>query len=384
MFPASDEEDGGVGVPTVPSQLPAPLRARGRGRFIRISRGALPGLKLKKLVHGEDVDASPAPISNEDRPGLGFPAVGIKRVSRSNARWQRWQQLSRGKEDDEDSPRDEKSVSATRDASPVSGDSDLDEYGRGSEKQKKYAGRSNSSSRHARSRSPIKPNVNGMRVLILTYENEEVGILSGPKDTKVLFHINQVWIKHQAAGFCPFSEIYPTSELSKHFYPGREVSCHVREIPKTRDVKGQAEAVWLQGFPPDDSLFRSRELPAELNFHLAQYQSGKCGKLDLVISADKHSSLEGTVQEYISYEMGLVRLVGKDGGAVLFHLDQVWIFEEGRWMLFKDVMKKPVGVDYLPIGSLVSLSLRKLPCSANSHLRYQVRVHVQQKNSLIT
>ena len=173
-------------------------------------------------------------------------------------------------------------------------------------------------SRITRSRSPaVVSGTSGMRVLVLTYENEEVGILSGQKDTKILFHINQVWIKHPSAGYCPFAEIYPTGDLSKHFYPGREVSCHIRDIPKTRDVKGQAESVWLHGFPPDDSLFRNRELAAELNFHLAQYQSGKFGKLEMVLSVDKHSSLEGTVQEYITHEMGLIRLVGKDGGVVL-------------------------------------------------------------------
>jgi hypothetical protein len=51
---------------------------------------------------------------------------------------------------------------------------------------------------------------------------------------------------------------------------------------------------------------------------------------------------------------------------------QVWIYEGGRWVLFKEVMKKPLGEEYLAIGTTVALSLRKLPHSANSQLRYQV------------
>ena len=94
--------------------------------------------------------------------------------------------------------------------------------------------------------------------------------MQGSKETRVLFHINQVWVNHPSAGFCPFRELYPTMDLSKHFYPGREVRCFKREIPKSREATCQAWAVWLQGTPPDDQLFRSAELPAELNFHLAE------------------------------------------------------------------------------------------------------------------
>ena len=354
VFPSDEDTEGALPTSSVP------MRGRGRGRFVRIGRGALPGLKLKKLVHGEDVSTTPVP-TGDDRPGLGFSGGGQLSV-RDNARWRRWQQLSRSGKDKEGN-----GGSVPRDGSPGSGGSELDEYGANAESLKKPTKKYVS-----RSKSPVTSGVNGLRVSVLTYENEEVGILSGPKETKILFHINQVWIKHPSAGFSPFTEIYPTGDLSKHFYPGREVSCHIREIPKTRDVKGQAEAVWLQGFPPEPALFRFRELPAELNFHLAQYQSGKCGKLEMVLSVDKHSSLEGTVQEYVSFEMGVVRLMGKEGACALFHLDQVWIYEDRNWVLFKDVIKSPLSIDYLPIGSVVSLSVRKLPCSAYSHLRYQV------------
>ena len=373
VFPDSDSEEeadvGGVPV----SSLPAAIRARGRGRFIRIGRGALPGLKLKKLVHGEEVPETI--LSNEERPGLGYADSGARpsRGSgfRESSRWKRWQKLSRTQDELKDGGEEDE----PRNSSPVSADSEKDEYGGDAEvisPRKKSSRRPESSRSSARDKSPAEASSNGVRVSVLTFESEEVGILSGAKDTKVLFHINQVWILHPSAGYCPFTEIYPIGELSKHFFPGREVSCHMRSIPKTRDVKAQAEAVWLHGFPPNDSLFKTRELAAELNFHLAQYNSGRCGKLELVLSVDQHSALNGTVQEYVTYELGLIRLMGQNGGVVLFHLDQVWIYEDSGWTLFKDVMKSPLSVDYLPVGTAVSVSVRKLPCSENSHLRYQV------------
>merc|ERR1719193_2342382 len=149
-----------------------------------------------------------------------------------------------------------------------------DEYGadaQSEEQSSKKIERKSSLPRNRVTSSPIDTEL-GTKALVLTYENEETGILSGPSETKILFHVNQVWIKHPSAGYCQFAEIYSTADLSKHFYPGRQVCVFVRNIPKTRDVKGQAEAVWLQGYPPEDDLFRTRELGAELNFHLAQYQ----------------------------------------------------------------------------------------------------------------
>lgn len=376
IFGISDEEgeDGAKGGgASQPQHLPAALRGRGRGRFIRIGRGALPGMKLKKLVHGEIMDDAPFKPSGptDDRPGLGYTGTNPSTLSkggRGNSRWSRWQQLSRN--------RDKDNGKEDAETSPVSSD---DEYGErasssqaSARKESKESRPVSRSSNSRRSMSPMDVDTgSGIKALVLTYENEETGILSGPNETKILFHVNQVWIKHPSAGYCQFAEIYSTADLSKHFYPGRQVSVLMRTIPKTRDVKGQAEAMWLQGQPPDEQLFRTRELGAELNFHLAQYQSGKCGKLEMVLSVDKHSSMDGTVHEYVSYEAGLIRLVGKDNGVVLFHLDQVWIVGGGRWVLYKDEMRKPLQNDYLPIGALVSLSVRKIPCSANSQLRYQ-------------
>jgi hypothetical protein len=271
--------------------------------------GRVPPLNFKKMVHGEA-----RPTSSDERPGLGFsgrPAV-------ENARWKRWQQLSR-RPDDEEAADDQ-----SDDKTPVDQDEGVVRSDYGRSRTTTSRPRSEASDR-SKSPSAAEPGSGGgSRVVVLTYENEEVGILSGTREARVLFHVNQVWVNHPSAGFCPFREIYPTLELSKHFYPGREVRCFKREIPKCRDATCQAWAVWLQGTPPDDQLFRTAELPAELNFHLAEYLSARFGRLDMVVPVSQHSSVDATVQEYISHELGVAKLMGPgDKGVALFHLDQV-------------------------------------------------------------
>eukprot|EP00092_Neocalanus_flemingeri_P001498 GFUD01001599.1.p1 GENE.GFUD01001599.1~~GFUD01001599.1.p1 ORF type:complete len:972 (-),score=277.02 GFUD01001599.1:75-2990(-) len=190
---------------------------------------------------------------------------------------------------------------------------------------------------------------------------------------RILFHINQVWTNHPSAGFCPFREIHTTTSLSKHFYPGRSVLCWARSIPPTKQANFQATAVWLEGDSPDETLYRTAELAAELNFHLTEYQTGTLGKLDEVVPPSKHRSLEAVVQEYVSHEVGVARLTGADGGVVLFHLAQVWTFTT-TWVPYISVMTKPVCKDYLPVGTKVAVAVRKLPASVNSQLRYQAMV----------
>ena len=306
VFPSADE------VPEEDSNIYG--RGRPRGRWVRMGRGGRPPLTFKKHSEG----------SNEERPGLGFSGP---RPVLENARWKRWQQLSRRPEDDENSEDRSEAQSVDEDSSL----SRTSEYGGGDGGGPKKAARRSRSAVSDRSKSPSTADPDGIggggsRVVVLTYENEEVGIMQGSKETRVLFHINQVWVNHPSAGFCPFRELYPTMDLSKHFYPGREVRCFMREIPKSREATCQAWAVWLQGTPPDDQLFRSAELPAELNFHLAEYVSGRLGRLDMVVPVSEHSSLDATVQEFISNELGVAKLMGGgpgDKGVVLFHLDQV-------------------------------------------------------------
>ena len=199
VFNPSDEEEGG---------------ARGRGR----RRG--------RAGHRNDHDTR---SRDEDRPGLGF-----KPKPKENSRWKRWQELSRARpgEAGEQAGEDGNTshlAELARQTSPVS--PEQSEEG---------------------ATSTIEP---GQAVTVLTYETEEVGLLAGG-GRRVLFNIRQVWTQHPAFGYCPFREILPSADLSKHLYPGREVRCWADLVTGARGASHQASAVWLEGQPPPEQLFR--------------------------------------------------------------------------------------------------------------------------------
>ena len=85
-------------------------------------------------------------------------------------------------------------------------------------------------------------------------------------------------------------------------------------------------------------FIRRPDLAVELNFHLTEYQTGRLGRLDemnepsrqvrkyhLATFDPSHLALQvvvgGEVIEYISMEMGVVKLA--EGDTALFHLSQV-------------------------------------------------------------
>ena len=179
-------------------------------------------------------------MESDERPGLGFKAK-----PRDNNRWKRWQGLSRkkpGEEEDEveiiakfpsPEPSPERAESTSKSKSPVQLELSMPSLSK-----------------------PQTQHV-GVKVTVKTFENEEVGILTGSSHVTVLFHMNQVWVEHPSIGYCSFREIYPSWELSKHLYPGRSVLCWARQIPATKDCNYQATVVWLEGAPPPDTLYRS-------------------------------------------------------------------------------------------------------------------------------
>ena len=87
------------------------------------------------------------------------------------------------------------------------------------------------------------------------------------------------------------------------------------------------------------------------------------GAADMAVSA--------RVAEYLSQEVGLLHLEGGDGGAVLFHLNQVWDRNLiAGTKLFRTVQEKPLK-EFLPLGTAVLVNMQKLPVSAGSSLKYQ-------------
>ena len=64
------------------------------------------------------------------------------------------------------------------------------------------------------------------------------------------------------------------------------------------------------------------------------------------------STREGVIQEYISYENGLVRLLDQDKGVVIFGLENVWVNEGGRNICLAEKNDRLLQ-DFIPVGSKV-------------------------------
>ena len=296
--------------------------------------------------------------ASDDRPGLGF-----KPKARENSRWKRWQGLSRRKAGEEDddieiivkfpSPQHSEREEPPGPPSHCSGLSNISSSGSGTAASQPQA-------QHA-----------GIRVKVKTFENEEVGILTDSSHVTVLFHINQVWVNHPSIGYCSFREIYPSVELSKLLHPERAVLCWARQIPTTRECNYQATVVWLEGEPPAESLYRTSDLVSQLNFQQSEYLSGSLAQYDVRNLEDRPRTVSGAVQEWVSHEVGLVRL--DDGGVALFHVSEVWVVSSS-WVPYTSVMTSPPCLDYLAVGSRVSLAVRRLTASPSSELQWQALI----------
>ena len=117
---------------------------------------------------------------------------------------------------------------------------------------------------------------------------------------------------------------------------------------------------------------RTPDLISQLNFQQSEYQSGSLTKFDVVNTApERLRSVVGVVQEWISHEVGVVRL--EDGGVALFHIGQVWTLTSS-WVPYTAVLTTPPNIDYLALGSRVSLAVRRLTASPCSELVCQALI----------
>ena len=179
-----------------------------------------------------------------------------------------------------------------------------------------------------------------------------------------------MWVSAGSGEICntPFLEVLPLASLER-LLSARQLRLNAR---KREDGQLEATAVWLEGFPPPD--YRSSALVCQLDVQEREqcYQETRepgfrtnplSGAADMAVSA--------RVAEYLSQEVGLLHLEGGDGGAVLFHLNQVWDRNLiSGTKLFRTVQEKPLK-EFLPLGTAVLVNMRKLPVSAGSSLKYQ-------------
>ena len=179
-----------------------------------------------------------------------------------------------------------------------------------------------------------------------------------------------MWVSAGPGEICstPFLEVLPLASLES-LLSARQLRLNAR---KREDGQLEATAVWQEGASPPD--YRNSALVCQLDVQAREqcYQVTREPALRTdPLSRASDTAVSARVAEYLSQEVGLLHLEGGDGGAVLFHLNQVWDrnFIAGT-ELFRTVQEKPLK-EFLPLGTAVLVNMWKLPVSAGSSLKYQ-------------
>ena len=166
----------------------------------------------------------------------------------------------------------------------------------------------------------------------------------------------------------PFLEVQPLASLESAL-SGREVRLNAR---RREDGQLEATAVWQEGFHSPD--YKSPALVSQLDVQAREQRylgTREPGLRTDPLSGAADMAVSARVAEYLSQEVGLLHLEGGDGGAVLFHLNQVWDRNLAKGTrLFRTVQEQPLK-EFLPLGTGVLVNMRKLPVSAGSSLEYQ-------------
>ena len=171
---------GQTGEPDLLEEMGMSMTGRGRGAKVAIGRNVFNPSTPKRRRHSGGATGVGG-LMPGDCPGLGFQGDSSSfRGNRKNSRWMRWQSLCRkkpGEEGDAGEREDEREEGETGDEEDHRSTSRLSHQG------------------STRSRSPTSSTVGsqGHKVSVLTYHNEEVGVLvSANQELRVLFHVSQV------------------------------------------------------------------------------------------------------------------------------------------------------------------------------------------------
>ena len=156
----------------------------------------------------------------------------------------------------------------------------------------------------------------------------------------------KVWLtQDKGRNWQQFREVLASSELAVVFPKDSRVQINARKA-NADPYEYQATAVWREGKAPSE--YRSREWHEELQ----RVASCVRQRLPIVEPLTISSTREGVVQEFISYETGLVRLLDQDKGVVLFCLENVWVKEGGSNICLAEKDDRLLQ-DFIPIGSKV-------------------------------
>ena len=177
-----------------------------------------------------------------------------------------------------------------------------------------------------------------------------------------MFHINQFWL-YEAGTWLQFREVFPTSELSSKFPPQSKVKCNIRKV-NAGDYSFQATAVWPEGKAPHE--YRTKDWFEDLQRVAGSMRNKKEITEHLVLSSVR----EGIVQEFISFETGIIRLIDQEREAAFFSIENIWINSKGSSKPFVEVDNQLLQ-DYIPIGSKLLVVVKPIPANRYSQLKCQ-------------
>ena len=204
----------------------------------------------------------------------------------------------------------------------------------------------------------------GTKCLLIRYDSEETGVLRADGGTQdILFHLNQLWLWENES-WIQWREVHPSSGLAARFPAMKtKLRCNARKV-NAGDFQYQATVVWLEGKAPPD--YRTEAWYSDMQ------RTASCvrNKLEVTSHLFISSTREGVVQEYISFETGVIRLLDGDKGAALFSIENIWVCSGEVWRSLSDLDNQLLQ-DVAPVGSFLNVIVKVLPANKYSQLRYQ-------------
>jgi len=203
----------------------------------------------------------------------------------------------------------------------------------------------------------------GHSVQLDSWIDAERGLVKTRDGYNIVFHVNQMWELINRSYWTEMMEMYSLADIQRRFQIGTKLRCQYRK-QLLGTYSFQATCLWRDGAGPQN--YRTETYLSDLNRIAKEHRE------DTNITPSLFSKTRvGTVQEFISYETGLIRMLDGDNCVALFSLDQVW---EAQLNNKGDYLKNGSTAslhNYLPVGSLVYVIVRCFPHEKSSQLQYQ-------------
>ena len=162
----------------------------------------------------------------------------------------------------------------------------------------------------------------GVKCVVVRYDTEESGVLRCEGGTEdIIFHVNQVWL-NESGSWIQFREAYPSSALAIRFpLLKSRLKCNLRAV-RAGDYQWQATVVWPEGKSPSE--YRTKDWFDDIQ----RIASCVRNKSEITSHLSSSSPMEGVIQEYISFETGVIRILEGDKCCALFSIENFWLTHE--------------------------------------------------------